>query len=104
MDMFTRSQFNRSLLAIFCGILLLAAGSIVSVNSQTVVGRISGTVKDASGAVIANASVTATNTANNLERKTTADESGFYTLTNLPAGIYSISAEQTNFKRSVQDG
>jgi hypothetical protein len=106
MDMFsaTRSPFNRSALALFCGILLLAAGSIVSVKSQTVVGRISGTVKDASGAVIANASVSAINAANNLERKTTTDDSGFYTLTNLPAGTYSVTAEQSNFKKAVQDG
>jgi len=100
----TRSLFERYNLVIFCGILLLAAGSLAEVRSQTVFGRISGTVKDSSGAVVANASVSATNTANNLERKTTSDENGFYTLTNLPAGIYAVAAEQTNFKKAVQDG
>ena len=100
----TRSLFDRYSLVLFCGILLLAAGSIAEVRSQTVFGRISGTVKDSSGAVVANASVSATNTANNLERKTTSDENGFYTLTNLPAGTYAVAAEQTNFKKAVQDG
>lgn len=100
----TRSLFGRFRLVFSCGILLLAAGSIAGVRSQTVSGRVSGTVKDSSGAVVANASVSATNTANNLERKTTTDESGFYTLTNLPPGSYSITAEQTNFKKAVQDG
>lgn len=100
----TRSRFGRFALVLCCGILLLAAGGVVGVKSQTVVGRISGTVRDSSGAVIANASVSANNTANNLERKTTTDESGFYTLTNLPAGTYSITAEQDNFKKVVQDG
>lgn len=99
-----RSPINRSALVLFCGVLLLAAGSFAGVNSQTVVGRISGTVTDASGAVIANASVSAINTANNLERKTNTDERGFYTLTNLPPGTYSITAEQSNFKKAVQEG
>ena len=100
----TRSLFVRSTLVFFCGLFLFAAGSVADVRSQTVFGRISGTVTDSSGAVVANASVSATNTANNLERKTTTDASGFYTLTNLPAGTYAITAEQTNFKKAVQDG
>jgi hypothetical protein len=100
----TRSFFDRFTLVFFCSLLLLAAGSLSDVTSQTVSGRISGTVKDSSGAVIANATVSATNTANNQERKTTTDESGFYTLTNLLPGTYAVTAEQTNFKKAVQDG
>ncbi|HET6891744.1 MAG TPA: carboxypeptidase regulatory-like domain-containing protein [Pyrinomonadaceae bacterium] len=84
-------------------VIVLALSSVM-VNGQTVVGRISGTVTDPTGAVIANASVTATNTATNLTRTVTTDSSGFYTVTNLPAGTYSLSAEQTNFKKAVQEG
>ena len=72
--------------------------------AQTVVGRISGTIKDTSGAVVSNATVTATNKATNLIRTSTTDESGSYTMTNLPAGTYTVSAEQANFKRAVQEG
>ncbi len=86
------------------GALLLLACSALTISAQTVVGRISGTVTDASGAVVANASVTATNTATNLTRTATADSGGFYTVTNLPAGTYTITGEQANFKKSVQDG
>ena len=85
------------------GFVLLLILSAVSVSAQTVVGRISGTIKDASGAVVVNATVTATQTATNLTRTATTDNEGFYTLTNLPAGTYTVSAEQANFKRAVHE-
>ena len=91
-------------LRLFCGILLVMACSAASICAQTIVGRISGTVTDASGAVVPNTTVTATNTATNLTRSSIADGNGFYTLTNLPAGTYTVTAEQTNFKRAVQEG
>ena len=86
------------------GFLIVLAFSATNICAQTVVGRVSGTVTDASGAVVANASVTATNTANNLTRTATTDGSGFYTVTNLPAGNYTVTAEQVNFKKAVQEG
>ena len=61
---------------------------------QTVVGRISGTVQDSNGASVPNASVKVINNANNSERTVTSDENGFYTVTNLPVGTYTIEAEQ----------
>jgi hypothetical protein len=91
-------------LRFFCGILLVTAFSAASICAQTVVGRISGTVRDASGAVVPNTTVTATNTATNLARSGITDGDGFYTVTNLPAGTYTVSAEQTNFKKAVQEG
>ena len=47
-------------------------------HGQTVVGRISGTVQDANGAGVPNASIKVINTATNSERTATADENGFY--------------------------
>ena len=46
-----------------CLVLLLLVSVSFSVSAQTVVGRISGTVKDTSGAVIPGATVTVTNAA-----------------------------------------
>jgi hypothetical protein len=86
------------------GAFLVVVCSALTVSAQTVVGRISGTVTDASGAVVENASVTATNTANNLTRTATTDGSGFYTVTNLPVGTYVVTAEQVNFKKAIQEG
>src|SRR5437879_13666451 len=82
-------------------LLLMICGSL-SVQGQTIFGRISGTVQDKSGAVVPNAAVTVTNTGTNLVRTATTDGSGFYTVTNLPVGTYSVSAEQKGFKQALR--
>src|SRR4030095_13633528 len=86
-----------------CTLLLLGVFAADSVRGQTNFGRISGTVTDTSGAVVPNATVTVKNSATNLERTATTDGEGFYTVTNLPVGTYTVSVEQTNFKKSVQN-
>ncbi len=60
-------------------------------------GSISGTVKDPSGAVIPGASVIATNTATNVQAKTTTDEKGFYAFPSLPVGRYNVKVENQGF-------
>ena len=87
-------------LLILCSLLILVACQ--AAFGQTIFGRISGTVTDSSGAVIPNASVTVRNNATNLERTAVTDGEGFYTVTNLPVGSYTVSVEQTGFKKSVQ--
>jgi hypothetical protein len=87
-----------------CALLLLAICGSYSVSAQTVFGRISGTVKDASGANVPNASVTVTNEATNLTRTATTDEGGFYTVTNLPVGTYRVAVEQKGFKKALVGG
>jgi hypothetical protein len=84
-------------------VLALAPGS-PSAGAQTVVGRISGTVRDSSGAVVPGVNVTVTNAATNLVRTAAADADGFYTVTNLPVGSYVVSAEGQGFKKSEQVG
>ena len=84
-----------------CAALLWVALVAQGVDAQTVVGRISGTVKDTSGAAIPGAGVTVTNAATNLTRTVKADDDGLYTVTNLPVGTYSVSAEQAGFKQIV---
>src|SRR6185369_6871925 len=75
-----------------------------SAMAQTVVGRISGTVQDSNGAAVPNASVKVTNSANNFERTVTTDENGFYTVTNLPVGTYTLEAEQKGYKKALVSG
>src|SRR5258708_6304893 len=87
-----------------CALLLLAICGSYSVNAQTIFGRISGTVRDSSGGSVPNASVTVSNEATNLTRTATTDESGFYTVTNLPVGTYRLSVEQKGFKKAVVGG
>ncbi len=76
----------------------------LTVQGQTVFGRISGTVKDSNGGGIPNATVTITNLATNLVRTAATDGDGFYTTTNLPAGTYSVAAVGTGFKKAEQSG
>ncbi len=85
-----------------CGVVVLVFAAAFGVCGQATSGRISGTVTDSSGAVIPNAAVTVTNNATNLVRTVQTDDSGFYTVTNLPVGTYSVQVERTGFKKSNQ--
>jgi hypothetical protein len=104
MNSFRKSRFYSRPLFCLCAALLLLALAGFETNAQTVVGRISGTVRDASGAVVPGATVTVTNVATNLERTVKTDDEGFYTVTNLPVGTYVVSVEQSGFKKAVQTG
>jgi hypothetical protein len=70
---------------------------------QSDLGSINGFVKDPSGAVVPRARVAAKNETG-LDRQTTTNESGYYTITNVPAGIYSISVEAPGFKKYESTG
>jgi hypothetical protein len=84
--------------------LLVMIFGCLSVQAQTIFGRISGTIKDTNGGAIPNATVTITNPATNLVRTATTDSDGFYTATNLPVGSYAIAAVANGFKKGEQSG
>jgi len=87
-----------------CGALLMTAFACFSVSGQTISGRINGTVTDSSGAVIPGATVTITNIATNAPRTAVTDDSGFYTVTSLPVGTYTVTVERSGFKKANQTG
>ena len=60
-------------------------------------GRIVGTVQDSSGAIILNASVTATETGKGFKRTTTTDSGGRYVLDSLRPAQYDFSVEASGF-------
>jgi hypothetical protein len=60
--------------------------------AQSDLGTISGFIKDPSGASIPSAMVRIKNQTG-IERRTTTNDSGFYTVTNIPPGFYTMSAE-----------
>ncbi len=92
----------RRICALLGLMICLMVYSCVSVQGQTIFGRISGAVRDKQGAGIPNASVTVTNSATNLTRTVTTDENGFYTATNLPVGTYNLLVESKGFKRALK--
>ena len=55
-------------------------------------------MKDPTGATVPNAKVTVRNQAS-LERTATTNESGYYSITNIPPGLYTMSAEAPGFKK-----
>ena len=71
-------------------------------QAQSVNGTLLGTVTDASGAVVANAKVTATETDTGVVRETISNESGNYTMPDLTPGTYSVTAESEGFKRETR--
>ena len=82
--------------------LLAVAGLLcASVTAQINTGRILGTVRDASGAVIPDARLTATNDATGAMTQTQSTESGDYVLNFLLPGSYHVAVEKQGFQRSV---
>src|ERR1700674_1168130 len=73
----------------------------VPVHAQVTGATLSGTVSDASGAVIAGAQVSAMNTATDIAKDTMADSAGLYTIANLPAGPYEVKVTAKGFNTAV---
>jgi outer membrane receptor protein involved in Fe transport len=78
--------------------LLVAVLLTVAAVGQSFRGGIVGTITDASGASVAGAKMTATNTGTGLVRENTTDADGNYTFTELPLGTYSITATKQGFR------
>lgn len=80
-------------------ILLLTAAAWAQYNAG-----IEGTVTDTSGAVVSGATVTVTNQETNVSQKVTTGAAGFYRVSALPPGRYTVKAEFSGFKaQSITD-
>ena len=75
-----------------------------SASAQTVRGTILGTVTDSSGAVIVKARVTVKEFATGLTRSELTNDEGEYSIPQLPVGIYTLTVEAPNFKKSERAG
>lgn len=87
-----------------CVTLLLLAGlfTILPLAAQRITGDIAGDVTDSSGAVVANATVTAENTGTGFSRSAFTTGTGGYRIPDLPIGPYKITASAQGFKTVVQ--
>ena len=81
---------------------LISYSSVLRAQSTNV--SITGRVTDPSKALIADAKITAINTATNFRYETTTNASGEYYLTNLPPGPYQIEIEKPGFKKLIKPG
>jgi len=80
------------------GVVAILLLTSVFVFGQAELGTIAGVVKDSTGAVVADAKVTATQTATNAQRSATTSNLGEYHLQNLTPGTYSVVVSKTGFQ------
>ena len=95
-----QSQFSGFKIArglLVCLLALFISGSPALAQSAST-GALAGTVTDPSGAVIADATVTATSLATGQTRTTTTDANGLYKFSLLPPGNYSVNFSAKGFK------
>ncbi len=94
---------NRTVSAflMLCISLLLLAGQALA---QGTTSRVTGTVTDATGAVVSGATVTLTNEATNISFTTQTASTGAYTFDLITPGTYKVSVEKAGFKKIVSAG
>ena len=83
-------------------VLLLLTGMALPASAQNATGAIIGTVTDPSGAVIANATVTATNSDTGATRTASTGNLGTFRFENLQPGEYQVKAEAQGFSTQTQ--
>src|ERR1017187_6684239 len=84
-------------------LILLAAVSAIQLLAQGDRGEITGTVTDATGAVVPGARITAIQTSTYASYKTTTSTAGDFTVPSLPVGTYQVKVEAQGFKTHVTD-
>jgi len=92
-------QSLATIFAIICFLLFLPASF-----AQVQLSALTGTVRDQSGRAIPGAKVTARHSSTGLERTTTSDNAGVYSLENLPPGAYLLSFAKGGFEEVRYEG
>ena len=77
-------------------------GLVQRADAQVLFGSVSGTVTDQSGAGVPRAHVTLINRATSVQKEADADESGHYTITDVPPGNYDLKVTASGFKPLTQ--
>jgi hypothetical protein len=82
-------------------VLLLVLGLSPSLFGQAVNATLLGTITDTTGATVPGAKVTATETTTGLIHESVTNDSGNYTIPDIPPGKYTITAEAKGFKKDT---
>ena len=85
----------------FCGLALL--GGLPLQSQSTSGGGIEGTITDPTGAVVAGAKITATNTDTGVPFTRVSTNSGSYSISPLPVGTYNVEVVATGFQKLLQE-
>src|SRR5688572_28122792 len=88
----------RRISVIALAVFVFSAASVAF--GQSVNSRVTGTVKDTSGAVVPGVSVVLTDAATKKERTAETNDEGVFNFPDVPAGPYALIAERTGFKKA----
>src|SRR5437763_912279 len=69
-------------------------------QAQSNASDLQGYVRDPNGAVVQNATVTATNKATGAKKSANTNDDGYYRITALPPGEYEVTGEAAKFKKA----
>src|SRR5213592_4154375 len=86
---------------VFVRLIAFAVVAVMRLSAQGDRGEITGTVMDATGAVVPGAQITATQTSTNVSYKTTTSTAGGFTVPSLPVGGYQLRVEAPGFKTHI---
>ncbi len=96
--MFSKPLRPTAVLALLIAAFFLLDAPLGRLAAQMVLGAVTGTVKDASGASVPGAAVTARNLGTNLKVPVHTEANGSYSIPNLPVGTYEITITKAGFE------
>ncbi len=104
LGMIYTSRSTTASLSLLMSVFLFSGLQSTMSAQSTAVAQIGGAVSDASGAAIQGAIVSMTEKDKDLVRTTKTDNTGSYTLANLPVGPYRLEVKSPGFKDYIRDG
>ena len=94
---------TRTLKSMLLLMLLFVTSMAMDASAQVTTGSILGTIRDQSGAVVANASVVVTESGKGTSTTVTTNGTGDYNVPFLIPGTYSVSVESPGFKKTISN-
>ena len=85
------------------GFLIVVFAAAMPTLAQVTTAELSGVVTDPTGAAVGKVKITAANTETGQSKDAVTDESGAYLITQLPPGVYNLSAEAPGFRKIVEN-
>jgi hypothetical protein len=89
----------KTILALLTAVLLLGGSAVGSVTAS-----MSGTVKDATGAAVPGATVTAKNVETGITQTLSTNDQGYYSFPTLSLGHYELNVQQAGFRPFHETG
>ncbi len=99
--MFDRKVIGKTQL---CALAVLAGLSCALVSAQSISGDLTGTIYDATGAIVVNANIIAKNESTGVEATTKSTNTGEYRFSNLLPGTYRVTVSATGFSQLQTQG